>query len=98
MDKAGVERHLFLESGGNLLDASWNPVRLNDLGTVELRGIDSNYPEVVLAILSLVYNAAQRVRHEGLTVRPAEGACTFELSGNKLSVPDFEYLSDILLR
>jgi carboxylate-amine ligase len=97
MDKAGVERHLFLESGGNLLDASWNPVRLNDLGTVELRGIDSNYPEVILAIITLVYNAAQRVRHEGLTVRPAEGACRFELSGNKLSVPDFEYLNGELL-
>jgi carboxylate-amine ligase len=97
MDKAGVDRNLFLQSGGKLLDASWNPVRLNDLGTVELRGIDSNYPEVVLAIISLVYNAAQRVRHENLIVRPAEGFRTFELSGNKLSVPDFKYLNGSLL-
>lgn len=97
MDKAGVERHLFLESRGKLLEASWNPVRLNNLGTVELRGIDSNYPEVVLAIIHLVYQAAQRVRVEGLTVRPAEGVRTFELSGNKLSVPDFNYLNGDLL-
>jgi carboxylate-amine ligase len=97
MDKAGVERHLFLESRGKLLEASWNPVRLNDLGTVELRGIDSNYPEVVLAIIHLVYQAAQRVRVEGLTVRPAEGVRTFELSGNKLSVPEFKYLNGDLL-
>ncbi|NEQ22830.1 MAG: glutamate--cysteine ligase, partial [Microcoleus sp. SIO2G3] len=97
MDQAGVERHLFQESGGNLLDSSWNPVRLNDLGTVELRNIDSNYPEVILAIITLVYNAADRVRREGITVRPKSGACTFELNGDRLSVPDFEYLNGELL-
>ena len=97
MDKAGVERHLFSEAGGSLLKAAWNRVRLNKLGTVEMRGTDSNYPEVTLAIATLVYNAADRVRRENLTVRPAEGVRTFELSGNKLSVPDFKYLDGDLL-
>lgn len=97
MDKAGVERHLFQEAGGNLLEAAWNRVRLNDIGTVEMRGTDSNYPEVTLAIANLVYNAANRVIREDLTVRPAEGVRTFEVSGNKLSVPDFKYLDGDLL-
>lgn len=97
MDKAGVERHLFLEAGGSLLKASWNRVRLNKIGTVEMRGTDSNYPEVTLAIAALVYNAADRVRRENLTVRPAEGLRTFELSGNKLWVPEFKYLDGDLL-
>ncbi len=34
MDRAVVERHLFAESGGTLLDAGWNPVRLNELETI----------------------------------------------------------------
>lgn len=97
MDKAGVERHLFTEAGGNLLKAAWNRVRLNKLGTVEMRGTDSNYPEVILAIATLVYNSADRVRRENLTVRPAAGIRTFKLSGNKLSVPDFKYLDGDLL-
>ncbi len=97
LDKAGVERHLFLEAGGSLLEASWNPVRLNDLGTVELRGIDSNYPEVIIPIITLVYSSADRVRREGLTVKPSEEARTFELSGNQLTVPDFKYLNGELL-
>lgn len=97
MDKAGVERHLFSEAGGNLLKAAWNRVRLNGLGTVEMRGTDSNYPEVILAIATLVYNAADRVRRENLTVKQREGVHTFELSGNKLSVPDFKYLDGDLL-
>lgn len=97
MDKAGVERHLFSDAGGSLLKAAWNRVRLNKLGTVEMRGTDSNYPEVTLAIATLVYNAADRVRRENLIVRPAEGVRTFELSGDKLSVPDFKYLDGDLL-
>lgn len=97
MDKAGVERHLFAEAGGNLLKAAWNRVRLNGLGTVEMRGTDSNYPEVILAIAALVYNAADRVRRENLIVTPAEGIRTFKLSGSQLFVPDFKYLDGGLL-
>ncbi len=97
MDKAGVERHLFAEAGGSLLKAAWNRVRLNGIGTVELRGTDSNYPEVILAIATLVYNAADRVRREKLTVRTDEGVRTFQLNGDRLSVPEFDYLDGDLL-
>lgn len=97
MDRAGVERHLFQEAGGSLLKAAWNRVRLNKLGTIEMRGTDSNYPEVILGIATLVYNAADRVRREELTVKPAEGARAFEVSGNKLLVPEFKYLNGDLL-
>ena len=97
MDKAGVDRHLFAEAGGSLLKSAWNRVRLSALGTVEMRGTDSNYPEVTLAIATLVYNAADRVRRENLIVRPAEGIRRFEVSENKLLVPDFKYLDGDLL-
>ncbi|MUG99075.1 glutamate--cysteine ligase [Scytonema sp. UIC 10036] len=97
MDKAGIERHLFLEAGGSLLKSAWNPIRLNKLGTVEIRCIDSNYPSIILAIISLVYNAACRVRREGLKVRPAKGLHIFDLDGSYLWVPDFEYLNGGLL-
>ena len=40
MDRAGVGRQLFEEAGDGLLEAAWNPVRLNPHGTVELRGLD----------------------------------------------------------
>lgn len=97
MDRADVDRHLFQEAGGGLLKAAWNRVRLNKIGTVEMRGTDSNYPEVILAIATLIHNAAERVRREKLTVRPAEGARTFELNGDQLSVPEFKYLNGDLL-
>ncbi|MBD2667451.1 glutamate-cysteine ligase family protein [Richelia sinica] len=97
LEKAGIERHQFLESGGSLLKSAWNPIRLNKIGTVEVRCIDSNYPSVTLAIIILLENAANRVRHENLTVRPAKGVEVFELAGNHLYVPDFAYLNGQLL-
>ncbi|MBE9015061.1 glutamate--cysteine ligase [Chroococcidiopsidales cyanobacterium LEGE 13417] len=97
MDRAGVERHLFYEAGGSMLKTAWNRVRLNKIGTIELRGTDSNYPDRILAIATLVSNAAARVRRENLTVRPKVGVKTFQLNGDRLEVPEFEYLDNDLL-
>lgn len=97
MEKAGIAPHMFLEAGGSLLKSAWNPVRLNKLGTVEIRCIDSNYPSVILAVITLLDNAAERVRREKLTVRPAKGTQIFELVGKCLYVPDFAYLNGELL-
>ncbi|WP_375497181.1 glutamate-cysteine ligase family protein [uncultured Nostoc sp.] len=97
MEKASIEPNLLLEVGGSLLKSAWNPVRLNKLGTVEIRCIDSNYPSVILTVITLLENAAKRVRQENLTVRPAKGMQIFELVGNHLYVPDFEYLNGELL-
>ena len=99
LDRAGVERRLFSKMGGALLQASsWNPVRLNRHGTIELRGIDSNYPEKVLETCALVSSAADRVRREHLTVVPREDQRVFEVVGDTLLVPDFEYLNGNLFR
>jgi hypothetical protein len=97
MDRAGVDRALFLGTGGNLLESSWNPIRLNQLGTVEIRSIDSTYPEVVIALAALLDSAARRVRTEHLMVRPVSGTVTFEVQGDVLQVPDFDFLNHTLL-
>jgi Glutamate-cysteine ligase family 2(GCS2) len=98
MDRAGVERKVFVEAGGDLLRPAWNPVRLNRQGTVELRGLDSNYPDVTLTAAALVIGAATRLRQDGLTVVPDEGVRAFEVEGEKLRVPGFDYLGHELLR
>lgn len=97
MDAAEVERELYCESGATLLDSSWSPVRLNGHGTVEMRNMDSNYPLVVLALVQLLVNTAERVQHEGLRVIPAEGQLTFQVQEGCLLVPDFQSLSHHLL-
>jgi gamma-glutamyl:cysteine ligase YbdK (ATP-grasp superfamily) len=97
MDLAGVERRLFAQAGGNLHRASWNPVRLSHHGTVEIRSMDANFPEMVLAVCALILGAAERVRRERLEVRPSRGVFTIEPEGDLLRVPTFSYLSGELL-
>jgi gamma-glutamyl:cysteine ligase YbdK (ATP-grasp superfamily) len=97
MDLAGVERRLFAQAGGNLHRISWNPVRLSHHGTVEIRSMDANFPEMVLAVCTLISAAAERVRREGLEVRPRRGILAIEPDGDLLLVPIFSYLNGELL-
>jgi gamma-glutamyl:cysteine ligase YbdK (ATP-grasp superfamily) len=97
MDLAEVERRLFAQAGGNLHRASWNPVRLSHHGTVEIRSMDANFPEMVLAVCALIRGAAERVRHESLEVRPSRGVLALEPDGDLLHVPNISYLNGELL-
>ena len=96
MAAAGVGPDLVAASD-SLLQTSWNPVRLNGLGTVELRTMDGNYPEVELAACSLARAAADRVRREGLSVEPSGKTRVFEIEGQTLSIPHWTYLGGDLL-
>lgn len=98
MEKAGVDQRMFQSSGNGLLDAAWNPVRVNAQGTVELRGIDGNYPNVILGVAELVQRVVDPVREADLSVTPEKDATTFQVNGDRLVVPDFEYLGTDLFR
>ena len=97
MDLAGVDRRLFASTGGNLHSASWNPIRLNYHGTLEIRSMDANFPEVILAVCALICGAAERVRREHLRVRQSRSVRTLEIDGDDLLVPHFSYLRSELL-
>src|SRR5215204_6874472 len=97
MDLAGVERRLFASMEGSLHRASWNPVRLSHHGTVEIRSMDANFPEMVLAVCALISGTAERIRREHLEVRPSRGVLTLEPDGDLLHVPIFSYLNGELL-
>ncbi len=100
--RAGVDPGLFPREKGYLLKAAWNPVRLNSHGesgsTVELRSIDSNLPDTVLAVVSLVKRAVDRLRRDGLTVEPSEEVGVLSVDGDRLLVPGFAYLRGHLFR
>ena len=99
LEGAGVDRELFFAEGGGLLkSSSWNPVRLNTHGTVELRGVDSNYPGTVLPVCALAKGVVDRVRSQGLTVVSEEGRRTFEVVDGALAVPDHGYMKGELFR
>src|SRR5918997_4631912 len=97
MDAMGVDGRLFASTSGNLHRASWNPIRLNYHGTVEIRSMDANFPEVILAVCALICGAVDRLRREHLRVRPMRQMRTLEVDSDRLLVPHFSYLSGELL-
>lgn len=97
MDAMGVDSRLFVSTSGNVHRASWNPVRLNHHGTVEIRSMDANFPETILAVCALICGADDRLRRERLRVSPSRQVRTLELDGDALLVPSFPYLSGDLL-
>ncbi|MDJ0845798.1 glutamate-cysteine ligase family protein [Crocosphaera sp.] len=97
MEKVGINRQQFFEAGGSFLKSSWNPIRLNGLGTVEIRCLDSNLPAVILAMITLIEKISHWVRQEGLKVLSAEGVQVFQQEGNTIRVPSFDYLNGDLL-
>ncbi|MGK7941742.1 MAG: glutamate-cysteine ligase family protein [Crocosphaera sp.] len=97
IEQAGINRQGFFDAGGSLLKSAWNPIRINGLGTVEIRCLDSNLPSVILAMIALIEKVAHRVREERLTVRAAEGLKRLKLEGDRLWVPSFDYLNGDLL-
>lgn len=97
MDHAKVERELYLGDGQGLLSSSWNPVRLNPHGTVELRNMDSNLPGITLTLVQLVSRAHRRLIDHQMQVRPVDGLEQFEWSDGELRVPGFTFLSHELL-
>jgi gamma-glutamyl:cysteine ligase YbdK (ATP-grasp superfamily) len=97
MDAMGVDSRLFVSTSGNLHRASWNPVRLNHHGTVEIRSMDANFPAAVLSVCALICGAVDRLRRERLRVRPSRQVRTLEVDGDALLVPAFPYLSGELL-
>ena len=69
-------------------------MRLNRQGTLELRGMDSNLPEMTFTAVELVLCAAGRGVRENLTVTPDDGVSAFEVSGGRLLVPGFGRLGE----
>jgi hypothetical protein len=70
---------------------------LSHHGTIEIRSMDANFPEMVLAVCALIRDAAERVRHESLELRPARGVLTLQPDADLLPVPIFSYLNGELL-
>jgi carboxylate-amine ligase len=69
-------------------------VRLNRQGTLELRGMDSNLPELTFTAVEIVLSAAGRVVRENLAVTPDDGVSAFAVSGGRLLVPGFGRLGE----
>ncbi|MBI2141823.1 hypothetical protein HYU16_05390 [Candidatus Woesearchaeota archaeon] len=76
------------------LDTTWNPVRINSLGTIEVRGMDMNLLSYAAAASTLLTYLLREVQTKYLAVKPTELAVKepFKLEGNSILVPPDDYV------
>lgn len=76
------------------LDTTWNPVRINSLGTTEVRGMDMNLLSYVAATSTLLTYLLREVQTNYVAVKPTELAVKepFKLEGNTILVPPDFYV------
>lgn len=83
---------------GSLLNTAWNPVKINQLGTLEQRGMDMNSPKYFIAAATLLKFALNRIYDEELQITPTEIGIKepFKVEGRTVHVPPQEYVQNVL--
>ena len=71
------------------LDFIWNPVKINQIGTIEQRGMDTNYLSVCLGISVMIKFVLRAIQQEFYQVLPSDIGIQepFKLEGNLIFIP-----------
>jgi len=80
------------------LDISWNPVKINKVGTLEHRSMDTNFLSISLAIAVLFKFNLKTIQREFIEVMPADFAIKepFKMENSILYIPPHSYLRNKL--
>ena len=82
----------------SVLETNWSPVKINPHGTIEMRGMDINFPSLMFCISVVVKSLFQEVYERSLKVVPSDLGMTdyFRDEGKKLYVPPDDYVRNKL--
>jgi carboxylate-amine ligase len=82
----------------NILDFTWNPVRINKLGTLELRGMDMNHPKYIMGMASLLKFVFRQIYRDFYKVMPSDIGLDepFKVEGNIIHVPPHTHVRNHL--
>jgi hypothetical protein len=78
----------------SILDTSWNPVKINPHGTMEIRGADMNHPDIIVALAILLKFIIKEVQEKYLEIIPSNTAIKkpFSFQGKKILIPPDDYV------
>jgi gamma-glutamyl:cysteine ligase YbdK (ATP-grasp superfamily) len=83
---------------GSIYDINWSPVKVNPLGTFELRGMDMDRLDILVPCAMLIRYMLEAVHKSEIDVVIDEIAIKepFKREGGKVYLPPFGYLSGVL--
>ncbi|MBT4823644.1 hypothetical protein HN695_04600 [Candidatus Woesearchaeota archaeon] len=92
------ENAKFDEIYNSKLDVNWGPVKVNNHGTLEQRGMDMNYPSNIMATSVLLKFCLMKIHREFLEVEPADIGIKepFKIEDNRMYVPPHTFVRNKL--
>ncbi len=83
---------------GTTLSTNWSPVRVNQHGTIELRGMDMNHPDVIVAAAALIKFIFKAIQERYLEVEVSDTAIAdpFRFDGTMIKIPPASHVRSIL--
>lgn len=96
MKDAGATEKLV--GGYNKLDFGWNPVKINKVGTIEMRGMDMNLPSTLMSVGITAKYALKSIQREDLEIVPTVSAIQepFKFEDGQIYIPPFWYVNTYL--
>ena len=81
------------------LSFMWSPIRVNKIGTLEYRGMDSSDPKYLFLASSLLGNILSKIIEEGISVLPSDIGSSepFKFEDGIIFLPPFSYVKSIEL-
>jgi len=82
----------------NILDISWNPVKINKHGTIEERGMDMNFMSILLGVSALIKFCLKKIQREFIEVIPADLGMVdaFKIRKGIMFIPPHTYVRENL--
>ncbi len=85
---------------GSILDTTWNPVKINAVGTLEQRGLDTNHPMYTTACGMMMKYVLRFIQDENINVIPSDIGIAepFKVEGNVMYIPPHTHVRKTLQR
>lgn len=82
----------------NILAFTWNPIRINKIGTLEIRSADMNHPKYIIAMSSLLKFVFRKLYRDFYRVLPSDIGLKepFKVEGNVIHIPPHTHIRNVL--
>lgn len=99
LQKIDVNLRVFSKHG-SILDTTWNPVKVNAVGTLEQRGLDTNHPMYITSAAMAIKYILRFVQEENINVVPSDigNMEPFKVEGNVMYIPPHTHVRKFLQR
>jgi len=87
-----------LAKHGSIMDSAWNPVKINAHGTIEIRGMDMNHPDIIVAAAILIKFILKTIQEKFVLVKPSDfgKSSPFKYDGKTILIPPSTYVRNEL--